>query len=124
MLDRLQLVRQPFQNWHQVTIYEDHRIFRVIDDIHQLFREQANVQCVQDSAKTGYREIQLQVTIGVPPEGGDTVSLLHASAIQCIGKLQGAFPPLLEGIAMQSAIRLRHDFFFGEEANSTIERVL
>ena len=122
--DALQLIGEVLQERHEIAIYEDDGVLGIVDDVRQLIGKQAQIQRVQHRAEAGYGEIQLQVTVGIPREGGDAVPLLHACRAKCVGKLRRALSPLAKGIAMQAFICLGDDFLFAKKTHSAIVGVL
>ena len=62
-------------------VNEDDFIFCVINDVRNLLREQTNVQCVQDAARTRSRKVQLKVALRIPRKGADATSCRDSECI-------------------------------------------
>jgi hypothetical protein len=58
----------------------------VIDDVNQLFREQARIDGVADIAAAGGGIIGLEVAVVVPGQGGNAVPLFQAPAGNSVGE--------------------------------------
>jgi hypothetical protein len=71
VLDRGQLRQDPRQQRDQRRVDDDHLVFGVPDDEHELLGEQPDVQRVQDGAHARHREVRDQVLRVVPHERAD-----------------------------------------------------
>lgn len=80
MLDGGQLRQLRCEQRDERGIDDDHAVFGMVGHVDQLFREQADVEGVQDGAHRRYREIRLEVFGVVPHERRDTLVAVHAEA--------------------------------------------
>ena len=91
VLQVFQLVLDRRDQRQEGLVDEQDAVLGVVEDIHQLFREQARVDGVAHQAGTGHTEIGFQVAVVVPGQGGDPVALFQAQAQQRRTQLAG--PP-------------------------------
>ncbi len=84
----------------QRTVDENHLVVCMVHDVGELFREESQVQGVQDTARTGRGEIQLEVTCRVPCERGDPTGIRDAQLIENGGYASSAVRPLTVGRAL------------------------
>jgi len=70
------------QHRHERVVDEDDLVLRVVDDVRELLGEEADVQGVQHRAHAGDGEVQLEVLLVVPGEGGHAIALLHAKTVK------------------------------------------
>ena len=90
-------------------VVDDHdAVLSVVGDVGQLFREQTDVQGVQDGAHARDGEVGLHVLLVVPGEGADAVARFDAQILQRVGELRGVVRDLGVG-ADPGAIRLAGD---------------
>ena len=92
-------------------IKEQEPVFGVVDDVDELLGEQARVDGVADRAAPRNAVVQLQVAVGVPGQGPDSVAGLDAQLREGIGQLFG--PLIRPGVvrAVPAAFgQPRHDF--------------
>src|SRR5205085_1424503 len=75
----------PLEGRHQGRVNEDDLVLGVVDDVGKVFREKTRVQGVQDSARAGRREVELQVPVVVPGERPDTIARAHAYGATMLG---------------------------------------
>jgi len=66
-----------------------HLVFGVVDDPDDLIRVQARVQSVQHTTRPAHPEVELQVAVAVPGQGGHTVAEGQVQTVQRIGDLAG-----------------------------------
>ncbi|MND79599.1 hypothetical protein D3C80_713450 [compost metagenome] len=114
-LDRRTVRQDGVQQRHEGQIDEDDPIARVVDDINQLFREQARIQGVAHGADAHDAVPGLDVVCGVPGQGGDTVARMHAPGLQRVrhplgatmnGPIGGALDRPLDGASHDLAVRV------------------
>ncbi|MNN11760.1 hypothetical protein D3C81_1247300 [compost metagenome] len=114
-LDRRTVRQDGVQQRHEGQIDKDDPVARVVDDIDQLLREQARVQGVAHRADAHDAVPGLDMVGGVPGQGGDTVTGLHAPGLQRVGHalgpsvngaIGGAFDRPLDGSRHDLAVRV------------------
>ena len=72
---------------HERVVEEQGDVLGVIDDVAQLLEREARVDGVEHRAKAGHREVDLEVPLRVPGDGGDAVAPLDAHGLQGVGEL-------------------------------------
>ena len=72
---------------------------------------QARVQRVKNTPGSADAEVQLQMAVAVPGQGGDAVAELQLECIQRIGNLARAHSHLFVGVAMDIAFHPARDDF-------------
>ena len=82
MLHGCECGQQRFNQRIDRCINEDHFIFGVIHDVRNLLGEQTNVQCVQNTPRTGCCEIQLKVPLRIPRKGANASCCRDSKCIQ------------------------------------------
>src|SRR5206468_181452 len=71
-----QLSRERLERRYERVVHEDQLVLGVVDDVGELLLEQAYVERVQHRADARDRKVELKVTLAVPGEGADPISLL------------------------------------------------
>ncbi len=92
VLDILEVLRHLLEPGEQRAIDEHDPVLGMLDDVGQLLGEHVDVEGMADGAAAGDGEVELQVLVVVPGEGGDTVPGLHAEVDQRGG--QALHPPV------------------------------
>ncbi len=87
-------VTQCQQMWEQLAewlrqavVQDDDRVLGVVGDVDDLFREEPDVQRMQDSAHGGHSQIGNKVLGVVPHEGGHALVAIDTQAPQGVGEL-------------------------------------
>ena len=110
-LDRRAMRQNGFQQRHEGQIGEDDPVFGVVDDVGQLFREQARVQGVAHGPYPHDAVPGLDMVGGVPGQRCDPVARLDPPGQQCV---RHATRPLMDGGVVgaddRSFDRTAHDF--------------
>ena len=86
------LRRQLLEQRASSVVDEDHRVLGVVRDERDLFGEEADVQGVEHRAHAGDGEVELEMAVVVPREGGDAVAGPHAEAVERRGEPRRARP--------------------------------
>lgn len=84
---------QRGQQREQRTVDEDHLVVRVVDDVRDLFREQADVQRVEHPAGARCGEVEFEVASCVPRERRDTTVGGDAEPIENTAETTGPLGP-------------------------------
>ena len=90
MLDRGALGMDFFDDGQKGHVKAHDLVLGVVGDPSNLIRVQARIDGVQHPARATDAEIQLEVAITVPGQGGHTVAKGQAQTIQSIGHLARA----------------------------------
>ena len=85
-LNRLQLMRDRLQQRNQRSVYKNHVVLGMVDDVNELLLWQSNIQGVADGAGQRHTEVKFQMFEAVPGESADTISRLDAQSFQRIAQ--------------------------------------
>ncbi len=110
-MDALQLRAQAFDQGQEVAIEQQHAAAGVVERIDDLLVGQPRIGGVQHGADAGHGEEQLEVTVGVPGQGGNHVARPHAKTVQHRGGLAGASGQARVVIAPQGFVDQPRDDF-------------
>ena len=103
--------RNRFDQWRKCAVEKHHGVFRVVDDVNQLLREQSGVQGVHHRTHARHRIVNFNMAIAVPGQSGNVFTLLNTQAGQGIGQFLSAFGHFAVGGPMNIAFRAaRHNF--------------
>ena len=92
--------KDRFKQWYEGQVDKNVAVFGMIDDVHQLFGEQARVNGVQYRTKTRNTVIQLKVAIVVPCQCGYTVAVLNIKASQQVSHFTGTAGSVFHGVTV------------------------
>ena len=110
-LHALQFGLHLLQQRHEGQVDKDELILGMVRDVDDLLREQARVDRVQHRTEAGDAVVAFQVAVGVPGQGSDSVTQLHAQPGEGVGKLFRALVGIRIGVAMDRAFDgAGHDF--------------
>ena len=98
------LRRNRLDQGHKVRIDKHHLILGVVDDVHDLFGEQARVDRMADAAAARCGVIGLEVPIVVPGQGGDPGAARQIPGRHGIGQAARAPEGIAIGVAMARVI--------------------
>ena len=120
--DSLQLGNDRRQQCGEIGIDEDHLVFPVVDHVHQLVCEQADVESMANPSGVGGGPVQLVMSLVVPGKGAHRLPRADAQlAVQGGGQAPHPFVGFGVGGAEQRAVRLdRDDLLVGEQANCPV----
>ncbi len=83
----------------------------MIDDVGELIDVQPGVERVEYDTGTRHREVQLHMTVAVPRQRTDALTLVNPEPGECIGQLSGALREIAITISVNIAFDpSRHDF--------------
>ena len=85
MLDRGQLICDPLHQLDEGEVDEQDAVFRVVDDVDDLLREEPRVHRVQHGAHARDAVEELQVAIAVPGERADPVAVPDTEPCHDVG---------------------------------------
>jgi hypothetical protein len=96
----------------------------VVDDVDQLIGGQADVQGVQDGAHTGGGEVDLQVAVGVPGEGGHPIAPPDPQPGQGVGQAVNPSMEVGVGVAVHAGGGAGGDLLAGEETGGAVQEMM
>jgi len=89
--------RHAVEARQQRAIGEQHAILRLRQQQDDRLGRQAGIDRVQDGAHAGHGEIELEMMLGVPRQGGDAIALAHTELGECCGEPAAALEHLAIG---------------------------
>ena len=81
------LVDNPLYQFHEILVYHQHLVLRVIDDVDNLFLEQSRINRMADRADTGDGVETFHVPMMVPGQGANHIAIGYPQACQSVGGL-------------------------------------
>ncbi|KAF1857266.1 hypothetical protein Lal_00014497 [Lupinus albus] len=109
-----QLVGDALQQRQEGQVGEQQPVFGVVDDVGDLFREQARVDGMADHARAADAVIAFQMAVAVPGQRADSVARPHPQRRQRVRQLLGADPGVGVGVAVDRPLGgARHDLGVG-----------
>jgi hypothetical protein len=93
-LHGLELIFKRLDEEIDIFVNEKDAVFRMIDNVNQMFNGQADIERMQNGAHAGNAEVKLQVAMVIQREGGHPVAFLEAESAQGARQLTGAFVPV------------------------------
>ena len=121
VLDARQLGRELRQHGDERAVHDDDLVFGVVHDVHELVGEEPDVERVEHAAHARDREVGLEVLLGVPREGGDPITGVHAQAAQRGGEPVDVVRHLGEGRAPARLALEGHDLAVAEDRSAVAE---
>src|SRR6185437_2568807 len=76
--------------WEERSVHEEEAVLRVVGDVADLARVEAEVQRVEDAAVRRRGEVELHVASVVPRQRGDAIARPRAQAGERVRELRGA----------------------------------
>src|SRR6185312_9213355 len=86
--------------------------------------EEADVEGVEDGAHAGGGEVELEMAVGVPAEGGDAVAGVDAEVFEGAGEAVDARAEVGVGVAVETVFGAGDDLFAREHGGGAGEDVL
>ena len=102
--DKTLYIRDMFDNGFnqgdKSQIHKDVFVLRMVYNVGNLLGEQAGIYGVANGAHSGNPVINFHVTVSVPGEGGDTITLFDVQLGECLRQLARANGAILLSIPM------------------------
>jgi hypothetical protein len=109
MTNGLEPARQRPENREKRAVNEDDFVFGMTDDVRNLFRKESDVECVQHASAAWNREVQLEMSSGVPSKGSYPPAIGYLEYIHGPAKAPRAIRPLSIRHALHLAMSRSRD---------------
>ena len=103
--------KDRLEQWDKGQVDKNKAIFSVVDDVHQLLGKQARINGVQHRTVSGDSVVQLEMTVVIPGQGSNALTVLNVEFFKQIGYFTSSGSSVFHCVAMNITFTATtHDF--------------
>ena len=122
-LDGGQVCGNGLGEWDEGQVQEEDPVPRVVHDVHELGRVEAGIERVTDCAHTRNGEVDLEVAVGIPRQGGEAIADVDPACREYSGELLRALPDVAPGGPVDRTFhRTRHDLLIRVDSSRMLDQ--